>query len=175
MQIQKGVDEDGEPVVQKSSDPFPGYFISASALEDNTKGKYDPRRYVDSAKIPYIVLPGNQLIRDTGARLGDFAAVYNGNNGKFSYAICADIGPSQKIGEGSIALAQALGHNPFVRGKVQVGIDDDVLYVVFPRSQNASKAWSSEWSVDDVNKQAEKHFINWCGMQRIQACLTELR
>jgi hypothetical protein len=52
-----------------------------------------------------IVLPSGG---SAGAKLGDLAVVFNGKNGKIVNAIYADVGPSNKIGEGSIALAEAL-------------------------------------------------------------------
>jgi hypothetical protein len=55
------------------------------------------------------------------------------------FALVADLGPSDKIGEGSVALAQALGHNPFVirdgRKLVDRAIGGGVVYVVFPGSR----------------------------------------
>ena len=40
--------------------------------------------------------------------MGDIALVVNQKNGKQCFAICADIGPKNKIGEGSIFLAEQL-------------------------------------------------------------------
>ncbi len=97
-------DSDGNPLIQEDDDPFPGYYISCTSLEDETKDFADSARYVDATKIPYVVLPEDVAERG-GARLGDFALVMNLNNGKSSFAIYADIGT---LGEGSIALADAL-------------------------------------------------------------------
>ena len=97
--------EQGDPYVQGPGDPFPGYYVSCTSLFDRTKERTDPARYVDASKIPYVVLPG-EVARQTGARLGDFAVVFNLRNGKSSYAIFADVGT---MGEGSVALARNLG------------------------------------------------------------------
>jgi hypothetical protein len=107
----------GNPVIQKAGDPAPGFYISMTALEDTSKARTDPRRYVDSSQIPYIVLPGNH---SAGAKLGDLAVVFNGENGRIANAIYADIGPSNKIGEGSVALAEVLGipSSPRTGGKL---------------------------------------------------------
>jgi len=75
---------DGEPSVQGPNDPFPGYYVSATALADRTKPVNDPTRYVDASKIPFIVLPG-AMAREIGARPGDFAAVFNQRNGQSSF------------------------------------------------------------------------------------------
>jgi hypothetical protein len=98
-------DRDGNPLIQRESDPFPGYYISCTSLSNQSKKFTDPTRYVDAAKIPYVVLP-KELAERGGARLGDFAVVMNLRNGRSSYAIYADIGT---MGEGSIALADNLG------------------------------------------------------------------
>lgn len=165
----------GNPLIQKSADPAPGFFISMTALGDKTKAKTNPRKYVDATKIPYIVLPGNRDIqKKTGAKLGDFAAVFNGSNGKLAFAIFADIGPQDELGEGSVALAQALGHDPFLNGKVRQGISKNLLYVVFPGSRNLTRSWSSEESEKDISSEAAKHFETWGGMNRIEACFKEL-
>lgn len=64
---------------------------------------------VNAEQIPYFVLPGGSY-KHLGIKLGDIAAVRY--QGKVQFAVFADVGPSYKIGEGSMALAQALGINP---------------------------------------------------------------
>ncbi len=98
-------DRAGSPYIQGPNDPYPGFYVSTTALADRTKPFDDPARYVDATKIPFLVLPGN-LARELGARPGDFAAVFNLQNGKSSPAIFADVGPVDHIGEGSVALAE---------------------------------------------------------------------
>jgi hypothetical protein len=128
--------KDGQPVVQGAKDPAPGFYVSPTSLGDHTKAEKDPRRYVDAGTVPYIVLPrkaqkGKGKDRPNGASLGDFATVINLKNGKTVHAIFADSGPGEKLGEGSAALADALGktHQEF-----------DLVYVVYPGSKK-SPAW----------------------------------
>jgi peptidoglycan hydrolase-like protein with peptidoglycan-binding domain len=122
----------GAPLKQGPDDPSPGYYISTTSLQDTTRPKSDPHRYVDSEKIPYIVLPGGHL---GGATLGDYAVVINLANGKRISAIAADSGPKHKVGEVSIAVARALlgkaGSSPRTGGT-----DSGIRYVVFPNSGN---------------------------------------
>jgi hypothetical protein len=118
----------GNPVVQGAGDPFPGFYVSATSLEDPGFARTDPRRYVASTKVPYVVLPP-QLLKH--ARLGDLAMVERG--GKRVFALVADTGPRDKLGEGSIALADALGVPSSPR---KGGAASGVRYVVFARSGN---------------------------------------
>jgi hypothetical protein len=159
------VNKDGNPFIQGSNDPYPGYYISTTALFDSEFVKQDPRRYVDSSKIPYIVLPGNSDFRDiTGVKLGDFAVTYNTNNEKLAFAIYADIGLKNQIGEGSIALSQALGNDPLVRSRVRQGIPKNIVYIVFPGSGNGQPRTTSE-----IEAETKRLFEIWGGIERIKS------
>jgi hypothetical protein len=98
-------DEAGKPLIQGPEDPYPGYYISTTAL--SWPGQDRTRRYVDSTQISYLALP--KAFKDLGAKLGDFALVSSRATGRKRGAIWADIGPRAKLGEGSIQLARALG------------------------------------------------------------------
>jgi hypothetical protein len=100
---------DGTPIIQRSDDPAPGFYVSTTALVDPSHPLRDPRRYIDSLHIPYLSIPPE--LETAGARLGDVAMVINRSTGASSPVILADIGPRRKIGEGSIALATAIGLN----------------------------------------------------------------
>src|SRR5215831_1429259 len=151
---------DGEPVVQGPADPAPGYYVSQTSLEDWTKRATDPNRYVDSEKIPFIVLPGD-VARMAGARVGDFAVVRNLRNGRYSPAIFADMGPA--LGEGSIALARALGINPDPR---RGGTYRGVLYIVFPHSGNRRPR-----PLEEINDVSARLLSDCGGLDRISCSL----
>lgn len=125
-------DPNGEPYIQGPDDPFPGYYVSATALADHSKAVSDPARYVDASRIPFIVLPGG-MARQIGARPGDFAVIFNRRNGKSAYAIFGDVGPIDRLGEGSVALAENLGIRSDARNG---GAHGGILYMVFPGSGN---------------------------------------
>jgi hypothetical protein len=137
-------DAEGEPFIQGPGDPFPGYYVSATALADRSKPVNDPTRYVDASKIPFVVLPGG-MARQLGARPGDFAAVFNQRNGKSSYAIFGDVGPYDRIGEGSVALAENLGIRSDARNG---GARRGILYLVFPGSGNGRPRTFEEISAE---------------------------
>jgi Fungal chitosanase of glycosyl hydrolase group 75 len=151
-------DRDGNPLIQESSDPFPGYYISCTSLSDETKKFTDPTRYVDASKIPYVVLP-HDVADHGGARLGDFAVVMNRRNGKSSFAIYADIGT---LGEGSVALAEALEIRSDARDG---GAVDGILYLLFPGSGNLRPR-----TIGEIQSEGEKLLFHWGGMDKLSAC-----
>jgi len=145
---------DGQPLIQGEYDPAPGFYISTTSLCDSTTRDYrwnDPRKWVNSETIPFIALPPRpQILGDNAsgaARLGDFAVVVNLANGRKAAAIVADVGPSDQIGEGSIALATALGVNADARTG---GASGNILTLVFAGSR-LTPAWPH--SLSDINAQ----------------------
>ena len=86
---------------------------------------------------PFIVLPGfmaRQAGHPFGPKLGDYAVVVAG--GKLYPAIFGDVGPSYKLGEASLRLAQAID----ARATAQRSPVDDlkITYLVFPGSADAA-------------------------------------
>ena len=123
-----------------------------------------PGTYVDARKIPYIVLPP-EFMKQFGVALGDVAMVTNRRNGKTSFAIFADIGPHGKIGEGSVALAHALGVNddPRYGGTGNFSI----AYLVFPKSGLGPGKLRS---VKEIKTSGLRAFRRWGGVRRLRAC-----
>lgn len=128
------IDADGSP---NALDIDPDYGQLTTAF--TYRGYSGQTAHVDAERVPYIVLPqrssANQdFYARTNIGLGDIAAVIY--RGRVEFALVADIGPPDKIGEGSIALAQSLGHNPFAfrHGQkiVDRAIPGGVIYIVFP-------------------------------------------
>ncbi len=149
----------GKPIVQGDADPAPGFYVSTTTLEDRSKAAKDPHRYVDASKIPYVVLPGD-LAKKQGAKPGDFALVRRpiSDDDEASKpsevgAIFADVGPKGQLGEGSIALAEALGipSDPKTGGTAA-----SVTYIVFPGSGNG-KPRSADEIAAETKKLAAKY------------------
>ena len=127
---------DNKPFIQTATDPFPGYFLSQTSLQDKHFATTDHRRYVNADSIPYIALPFNMF---KNAHLGDIAFVKNKKTGKTALAIVADAGDNKHIGEGSVALANELGIQlSFSRRKHQIigcnAVNGTIAYVVFNNS-----------------------------------------
>ncbi|PYL14101.1 MAG: hypothetical protein DMF43_02630, partial [Verrucomicrobia bacterium] len=119
---------DGDPVVQTDADPAPGFYVSTTSLEDPNCDQKDPRRYVNAEAVNFIVLPGRLGL---GAKLGDFAVVIRPATGAYDYAVYADVGPANKIGEGSIAVAAALGVPSSPKSG---GVGHGIVYIIFSGS-----------------------------------------
>lgn len=151
-------DPHGNPLIQQEEDPFPGYYVSCTSLAERSKPLSDPTRYVDATKLPYIALP-EEIAERGGAKLGDFAFVVNLRNGKSSFAIYADIGT---LGEGSVALAEALGISPNAR---RGGESEGVLYMLFPGSGNMSPRNAVE-----IHDQGERLLSEAGGVDNIFSC-----
>jgi Fungal chitosanase of glycosyl hydrolase group 75/D-alanyl-D-alanine carboxypeptidase len=157
---------DGEPVVQKQGDPAPGFFVSATTLTNPGFARESPLHYVDADTIPFVALPGggrfSQFTSQKVLRLGDLGVAFNKANGKMCFAMFVDIGPSKKIGEGSIALARALGIPP----SPKTGGTDarQVVYVVF-----ASTGVGRGLTVQEINDKTQPIFDSWGGLGRLSS------
>lgn len=130
--------EGNKPYIQKSSDPFPGYYLSQTSLVDATKKATDYRRYVNSEEIPYIAIPPNLIAK--GVKKGDLAYVFNQKTNKGSFAIVADTGNNKHIGEGSVKLSENLGIKLIYKKNLKqiIASDSDkgIVYLIFPNSGN---------------------------------------
>lgn len=162
----------GKPVIQGANDPKPGFFVSTTALQQPGIDIRTPQAHLDSNQIPFIVIPRHwQQSSTPGPKLGDFALVLRKSTGKMSFAVVGDLGPKRKIGEGSVALHQALGNDPFqIRfGKRRAfrGIGNrDVLYVIFPNSKIAGTQMTSEL----INREGQRLLDSLGGRDALLSC-----
>jgi hypothetical protein len=161
-------DKSGKPYVQKDEHAAPGHYVSTTALVDTNYKEDHPRRYVHSGEIPYFVLPGSPKL-STVQRLGDIALMFNYANGRKAYAVYADIGPANKIGEGSMRLCEDLGlsSDPKKGGTSQ----ETIATIYFPGSYKGwprlaiemeDQAWLmfGEWGAYDSARKALPQ-IDW--------------
>lgn len=128
------IDNDGSPLSR----------LKHGTDSPDTSLRYEelPKRpSINADAVPYIVLPLGGFFGELHVELGDIAAVIYKD--KLVYAIVGDEGPPCKIGEGSMQLHELLG-NHVCRARNQagnctdvdetLGIDNDVLFFVFPDS-----------------------------------------
>lgn len=117
----------GRPVIQSSSDPAPGYYVSKTSLRDPSFGATDPRSYVWADKVPYVAVPRRLLEEPFGVRMGDLALVTYER--KRCFAVVADVGSNEHIGEGSLALIKVIGDGESTPRKG--GIPSGVAFYIF--------------------------------------------
>ena len=159
-------DAAGKPILQQSG-AFKGFYVSPTSLRAAGASKSDPSTYVDATKMAYIALPP-ELVKQFEVALGDLAVVTNVENGKSSFAMYADAGPHSKIGEGSVALANALG----LKGNPRHGGTEKpiIAYLVFPKSGLGQGKLRTR---EEINDSAGKMFQQWGGMEHLKGCLPQ--
>ncbi len=135
------IDADGPAV---DADHRSGTQLDPDDGQDDTKYHFpDDDAALASEAVPYIVLPGATFRSVTGLKMGDMAVVIYKD--KISAAICGDLGPVKKIGEGSIRLHENFhppapdpcslrDGNGFCKRILNASIEEDVLFFVFPGS-----------------------------------------
>jgi hypothetical protein len=158
-------DKHGLPLVQKKG-RYRGYYVSVTSLQESAiRNRGNPAKYTDSTTIPYIALPPEVASR-FGIALGDLAVVVNQRSEPpvSVFAIYADTGPRGKVGEGSIALAEALGLPSDPRHD---RTEDGLLYVVFPGSGLGPGKLRT---LEEINSDAADIYTQWGGQQSLLAC-----
>lgn len=156
------------PIKQDDNGPFPGNYISKTALQDMRYIGADQRRYVDAEEIPYICIPEYPSM---GAEVGDLAYVICPKTGKVTGAIIGDHSPSQTIGAMSIACAQTLGIDP---DPTKGGVGYGIMYITF----NASKLRQGLiWplTVEQIQLESLKLFKAWGGVKKLQEAFPETK
>jgi hypothetical protein len=160
------VTKDGQPVVQGPQDPAPGYYLSMTSLQNSAYPETDARRYVDATAVPYVALP-RAVTEASALRLGDLVAVVNQSNGKVAFAIFADQGPKDKLGEGSLYLANRLRKSPVPDAiGVRQSLPRGIVYVLFPGSGNRRPKQREQ-----IAAVGAKLFRDWGGVAAVKACL----
>jgi hypothetical protein len=119
-QADMDVDCDGGSGAECMSDPY---------YQPDTSGVTSTGQPLDASTLPFIVIPLPRTgfdYRNFDIHIGSVAAVIYRD--RVVYAIFGDAGPSSIIGEGSFALAQALGIDP---DPSTGGVGSGVTYIVF--------------------------------------------
>lgn len=121
---------DGEPVIQGPHDPAPGFYVSPTSLHlrDENGELYalsDPRRYVDAATVPFMVVPPQIIKGVAGIVLGCRGRITDTRTGRRVDVVVADAGPRTKDGEASIAAARLLG----IPSSARTGGEDEPVFL----------------------------------------------
>ncbi|MDT4292020.1 glycoside hydrolase family 75 protein [Methylomonas sp. MO1] len=165
-------DAKGIPIIQGPTDPKAGYFVSTTALHQPGENLRTPQAQLDSNTVNFAVIPGNwQRSGNPGPKLGDFGVAYRRSNGKSAFFVIGDTGPKNKLGEGSVALHQALGNDPFMdrfgvrRARKGIG-NRDVVYLLFPNTAQPGQKFDTA-NIDRIGGEQLQKFG---GIERLQEC-----
>ena len=128
------IDADGSALSKRAE--HPNQPETAFRYPDPTGVGVGPS--LDSERVPYAVMPMGDFRRETGVSVGDLAAVVH--DGQVRFAIVGDVGPRTHVGEASMKLHAALGHDTCTARDADgncsaftdVSIDPPVLYFFFP-------------------------------------------
>ena len=139
----------GPPTIQGKNDPYPGYYVSQTDFADiHNPRMEDPRRYVDAARINYVVL--GDAAAKAGVKLGDFVVAYSCRTGKSAVAIVGDSG-NPSGAEGSLALVQALGYH-IVDG-IDHSVDQkEIVLRYYPNSNPDKQFFKTQAALDEAAK-----------------------
>jgi hypothetical protein len=143
------IDCDGVRTSNCNEDTDPWY-------QDQTSFETSRGRPFQADKTHYFVIPlpsSRFNYSSNGISPGSVAAVIYHN--KVVYAVFADEGPSNIIGEASYATAAALGINPDPENG---GVDSGVTYIVFPGS--VPSPVESNSAIDSKGAAAATAFVN---------------
>lgn len=112
---------------------FGGGYYSSTAYQRAGRKWDDPQKYLDSTAIPYVVVEDYIRRKARGVVLGCRARVTNTATGESVDCMVGDLGPLDKIGELSIAAAEAIG----IPSSPRTGGEDrrTILYELFPGQQ----------------------------------------
>jgi hypothetical protein len=171
----------------KDGKPCPvvdGFLVSSTALQTpKVSDACDINKYVDALTVPALVLPGSRPKRPSGfakrdAAIGDLAVVMVPGKANPVFAVIGDIGPTDELGEASLALNGKLlgktaepqnydevrGRGPF---KGRGWVVPRAIVLVFPKSRNAKDPFTTTQRID---LEAKRRFEEWGGIGRLDAC-----
>jgi hypothetical protein len=134
--------DDPDVAHRQPSGPTAGFFNAMTALRRAGGDQYDVGTYVDSTRVPYVVIPSGFDRLPNVARQGDVGFATHLASGRTTAFIVGDYGGGgdARLGEGSLALYAALGF-PNVNARTGHGLPDtDVQYILFPGSRRAGSA-----------------------------------
>lgn len=167
-----------------------GFLVSATALHRPGQGDAcDIARYVDALDTSAIVLPKSALKGQPSefvrrnARVGDLVVTLRPERLEPVFAVVGDTGPSDQLGEGSVALngrllgkTRAPANYLELRGKPpfqgQAWTVPPVAVLVFPGTGNPAEPFMTQARID---REAARLFERWGGPERARACIEAYR
>lgn len=99
----------GTPFVQGVNHPAPGFYVSTTSYKVPGFTHGDPRRELDSERVPFIVIPSPLIKAVWPAVIGCKALLVDTKTKKQVACVVGDVGPAKHLGEASIFAAKAIG------------------------------------------------------------------
>ena len=154
-----------------------GFFVSQTSLWLQKGDKCEPSNYVDSLSINAVVYPKGVKWSSRGVYTdkGDLVVTRNTETGIIAFALHGDAGPSNKIGEGTIALtAELLGKtvpSDATYSEIRKLAVPNVEYLIFP-ANDVEKYYRNKGGVTQsrINEYGAKVFADWGGIERLDTC-----
>lgn len=164
------VDKNRRPLIQQDGDPFPGQgYISTTSVVIPEAPAGTQRRYIDSNRIPYVVIPSS-VVKKYGIRPADLAIVYRPATGAVAFAVHGDQGG---LGEGSIKLHMELGNDPMLQKngvmRAKRRIEDRTVTVVFPGQSTQAVLDADAW-VAQIQSLGAAQLSALGGLERLKSC-----
>jgi hypothetical protein len=159
-----------------------GYLVSATALFDpKVADVCDLKRYADALRVPALVIPRNSAqFGNRHADVGDLAVAMLPDRAEPVFAVVGDKGPTDALGEGSLALNGKLLNKSEpvnyreVRGKApftsrDAWVTPPTAVLIFPGTRDKNKPYLQS---DRITAAAQPLFEKWGGVDRMKACFT---
>jgi hypothetical protein len=106
-------DKYGNPYVQQEDNPkmhpYPSLYVSCTAYYHQAYPEYDCRRWVNAEEVLFSVIPSNVRSAVGPKFLGCRATITDTKNKKTIECVCAEIGPSNHLGEASMLVCSKFG------------------------------------------------------------------
>jgi hypothetical protein len=161
-----------------------GYLVSMTsdvAVEGawNRVGDCDASKWIDSLTVPSLVLPlGNTEFKRRGAiNRSPVVAMTLGPNRRIAYGLVGDMGPTDELGEASVAMNRTL--NGLMETERPANYRDAIARFQAPRSAillfpGARHRTARPLTGAAVTAHSEALFRQWGGSSRLERCLAEI-
>jgi hypothetical protein len=161
----------GAPLIQRDADALASTaFISTTFVNVLDAPEGTQRRYIDSLKIPYVVIP-ERIRQMYSVQDAAVAAVWRPHTQTLTFAVFGDTGG--KFDEASIRLHQDLHNSPLVKqfGAIRArrNIEDSVVVALFPARSTHARLDAAAWR-SEIVREGSAALEQWGGPERLKKC-----
>lgn len=158
-----------------------GFLVSATSLrKPGVKDQCDLTQYVDALATAAVVVPRNpeggiSEFTYRGVGIGDLAVAIAVRSSRLVPGVVGDKGPSNKLGEASVAMhARLTGRTgvPENYRQAKQWAAGESFVLIFKDSSDAATPFMS---TDRIDPEAMKRFDQWGGTARASACIKDYK